>query len=157
MNTVLSSLRPWAEIASLFGIVTALVIAVANMYWQLRLQNARLRHDLFDRRLEVYRSVRDFVHSLMTKGSVERRDLDGLTKHAMAVEFLFRQEVVSFLNEAYQKAMNLCEWDIQRQKRGRELPEPDERCYQETRMWFSHSATAQLENLFSDDLMLYRK
>jgi len=157
MDTVFSYLRPWAEIASLFGIVTALVIAVSNMYWQLRLQNAKLRHDLFDRRFEVYRSVRDFVHTLMTKGSVERRDLDALTKHAMAVEFLFKKEIVSFMNEAYERAVNLCEWDIQRQKHGGELPEPDERSYQETRMWFSHSATAQLKNLFLNDLMLYRK
>ena len=90
----------------------------------------------------------------MSNGSVSRQDVEALTLHAMAVEFLFEQEIVSFMNEAYSKALDLCEWQGQRTKLGRELSEQEEKRYQDTRHWFSTVATAQLK-LFSPDLTLH--
>lgn len=154
MDIVFKYLRPWAEIASLFGLVAALAIAVGNMCWQSHLQNVKLRHDLFDRRFEIYRSLRGFIHKLMSNGSISRQDVEALTIHAMAAEFLFKPEIISFMNEAYHKALDLCEWQAQRTKRGREFSEPEEKSYHDTRQWFSTTATARLKELFLDDLKL---
>jgi hypothetical protein len=156
MDIVFKYLRPWAEIASLLGIVAALAIAVGNMCWQSHLQHVKLRQDLFDRRFEIYRSLRDFIHKLMSTGKVETADVAALTKHAMVAEFLFNQQIVSFLNDAHHKALDLDVWESMRIKRGRELPESEKKKYQNIVMWFSTEATAQLK-LFSPDLMLYRK
>jgi hypothetical protein len=43
-----------------------------------------------------------------------------------------------------------------RNKRGQELPESEKKMFQDTVMWFSTQATAQLKRL-SPDLELYRK
>jgi hypothetical protein len=158
MHIVFEYLRPWAKVAQLFGIVAALAIAVGNACWQSHLQNVSLRHDLFDRRFEIYRSLRDFIHKLMSNGNVKTADVEALTKHAMAVEFLFEQEeIVSFMNEAYDKASDLEMWEAKAVKHGRELPESEKKRYQDTRTWFSREATAQLGKLFSGDLKLYRR
>jgi len=157
MHVVFEYLRPWAHIAQLFGIVAALAIAVGNAWWQSHLQDVDLRHDLFDRRFEIYRSLRDFIHKLTSNGSVKTEDVEALIKHKMAVEFLFgREEVVSFMNEAYVKASYLEMCDAKEVKHGREPPESEKERYQDTRTWYSREATAQLGKLFSDDLRLYR-
>jgi len=157
MDVVVNFERPWPEMVSLFGIVVALLIAVGNWCWQSHLQNVTLRHDLFEKRFEIYRSLREFIHKLMSNGSVERPDVEALTKHAMAVEFLFRQEqIVSLLNEACHKALDLDMWDAKRIKRGPELSDSEKEKYQDTVMWFSTEANAQLK-LFSPYLKLYRE
>jgi hypothetical protein len=157
MDIVFKYLKPWAEMASLFGIPTALAIAVGNMCWQSHLQSEKLRHDLFEKRFEIYRSLRNFIHTLMSKGNVGTADVEALIKHALAAEFLFRPQIVSFINEAHHKALDLEMLEAMRSKRGQDLPESEKKKDQDTIMWFARDATDKLNELFSEDLMLYRQ
>lgn len=156
MENVVFLLKPWAEVAWLLSIAAALAIAVGSMRWQSRLQGEKLRYDLFEKRFEIHRSLQHFIHKLMSNGSVATADVEALTKHAVAVEFLFRPKIASFMNEAYHKALDLEVWGAMRSKRGQELPESEKKRYQETVRWFSTHATAQLKQ-FSRDLELCRQ
>jgi hypothetical protein len=74
---------------------------------QSHLQNEKQRHDLFEKRFEIYRSLQYFIHELMSNGNVATADVEALTKHAMAAEFLLSPQTLSFMNEAYHKALDL--------------------------------------------------
>ena len=154
MSNVVFLLRPWVEIASLLSILVAVAITVANMRWQSRLQHQKLRHDLFEKRFEIYQSLQYFIHILVSKGSVATEDVEALTKHARAAEFLFKPPIVALFNEAYHRALDLEVWGSMRSKRGRELPESEKKRYQDTVAWFSTQAATQLKQ-FRPDLKLY--
>ena len=145
---------PWLQFVPAFGVLLALIIAVGNGLWQSYLLNVKLRHDLFEKRFEVYRSFRNFVHKLMSDGSVGTPDVQALTKHALAVEFLFNLQVVTFMDEVYRKAADLSTMS-ELEKKG-EIGDSQRTTYQNIRTWFSREATAQVESLFSPDLNLYK-
>jgi len=154
---VLEYIRPWAHFATLIGIPVALFIAIGNAIWQSHLQRVRLRHDLFDKRFEIYCTLRDFIHKLlMSNGSVETADVQALAKHAAAAEFLFGPPIVTFMEEACHKALALEVWAEMGRKRGQELPESEKKKRQDTVAWFSTEATARLK-LFPNDLTLHRR
>jgi hypothetical protein len=155
VSNVVFLLRPWVEIASLLSIVVAVAITLANMRWQSRLQHEKLRHDLFEKRFEIYHSLQFFIHTLVANGNVTAADVEALTKHASATEFLFKPPIVALLNEAYHRALDLEVWGAMKSKRGHELPESEKKRYQETVAWFSAKAPTKLKQ-FSPDLELYR-
>ena len=92
----------------------------------------------------------------MSNGNVGAADTEALTKHAMSAEFLFSEQIVSFMNEAYHKALDLEMWAAKISKSGQDLPESEKKTYQDTVTWFSTHANAQLK-LFSADLKMERQ
>ncbi|MDB2550538.1 hypothetical protein N9X24_01580 [Rickettsiales bacterium] len=60
------------------------------------------KDDLYDKRYKVYEKLREFAKSVIDeRGNIEKQK--NLLKEAMFHEFLFNDDVKSFMNEIYKK------------------------------------------------------
>jgi hypothetical protein len=145
---------------SAFGVPVALLIAVGNALWQSRLQRINLRHNLFEKRFQVYDSIGTFVFKVVSVSTVENVDLQEFTKQVRAAEFLFKPNIVAFMDEVYKKALHLQEMlgkQADLRKRSLELPGPEQVIYQETREWFIKVPFNKMKELFSPYLRLSQR
>jgi len=91
---------------------------------------------------------------------VENVDLQEFTKQVRAAEFLFKPNIVAFMDEVYKKALHLQEMlgkQADLRKRSLELPGPEQVIYQETREWFIKVPFNKMKELFSPYLRLSQR
>ena len=77
-------------------------IAVA----QWKINQRRLQHELFDRRINLYQIVATHIANAITLGNIEKgKEIEFLrdTKHAI---FIFDKEVSDYINEIYKKSID---------------------------------------------------
>src|SRR3954464_4228031 len=67
----------------------------------------RLKHDLFDRRYEVYDLARSALGEISRDGNISPERLAGLVGAAGKAVFIFPQPVVDYLTELFQKGFEL--------------------------------------------------
>ncbi len=85
----------------LSGLLTPTIgLIVAHIAWQQHKTNQnRLKIELFDRRFKVYEGISEFLKCVGLTGYIEREGLANFYQTAMAVNFLFKDEVVTFINK----------------------------------------------------------
>jgi hypothetical protein len=144
---------------SALGVPFALLIAVGNALWQSHLQSNKTRHDLFQKRFDVYESIGTLVHQILTKEAIQPADLSEITTHARAAEFLFKPPVVKYMDQLCVKANDLREMQAvqaQLRERGREPSESRQKDYRMIRDWFITAASLRARELFTPYLCLAR-
>ncbi len=91
--------KDWIDILSalLTPFIAIAAIGIAVLQW--KINRNRLKHELFDRRYEQYKSVTKFLGSIMGAGKVtdeaQREYLIGTT----GVEFTFSKEISDYLHK----------------------------------------------------------
>ncbi len=86
------------------------VIAVAMVYiayQQWRTNKSRLAHELYDRRLGVFKAVKDFYGEIGTAGTTEYGMVMKFNAATAETEFLFGDEIGEHIEELYKKGMQL--------------------------------------------------
>jgi len=66
---------------------------------QVRINESKLRLDMYDRRLKVYGAVKGMLNAFYTNGTLTQGDLDTYREQVVEVDFLFREEVQAYVRE----------------------------------------------------------
>lgn len=85
---------------------TALIGIAASLlaYQQFRLSKAKLRFDLYEKRLAVFRIVRDFASDIAIRG---KADAGELYRNTIERRFLFEEDIYSYIEGMYERAKKL--------------------------------------------------
>jgi hypothetical protein len=141
--------------AALLTPVIALVMTYIAIQ-QYRANQLKLRHDLYDRRLQVYNAVAEFLGHVMREGTADRKQLITLLQKTRESHFLFGKEISDYITDLYKKGADLEYYEKQLDHSG--LPVGDER----TRLahlqgdllkWFGHQFDV-IQSMFAKTLSL---
>jgi hypothetical protein len=111
---LLTSLRPWIQILSalltpVIGVTTALIA-----YQQWRVNSTRLRVDLYDRRLAVYRALREHLSQILTSGRVEHEWSLQLLRKTAEADFIFDKDAPRLIKEVYNRSVEMFAVQVKR-------------------------------------------
>jgi hypothetical protein len=100
---------------------------------QAELADIRLKHDVFDRRFEVYEATRNFLRPIVINDTITNDEIAQYLKGTEKAVFLFDQEMVDHLHELYERAnrlrtimYQLGDHALSDEKRAELLPQHDE-------------------------------
>lgn len=93
----------------LYGALTPLIAVIATYiaYQQYNISRVQARHELYDRRLAVFRSVLTFLAEILREGYVPPNRCLQFYREASEAMFLFPEDVQSFVDELYKKGIDL--------------------------------------------------
>ena len=83
------------------------VVAIAFLQWQTN--KNRLKVELFDRRYQIYRAVKDLIDSIMVEGGVKISEKEA-NRFVLAVsesQFLFDKELATYIKSISKKAVKM--------------------------------------------------
>ena len=98
--------------ALLTPVIAAIAVFIALQQRRIAQQQARtaerkLRLDTFDKRYVVFEALLVFISTVLGKVNVDPQDLYKYSQAAKGAYFLFGNEVQSYLDEVYEKAVRL--------------------------------------------------
>lgn len=92
---------------------------------QYRTNKIRLRHELYERRVEIFRGVLALLSAAIRQAGVTGDDLVNFTRSTSEKEFLFDDALCQYTEEIYSKAVKL--WSAGKQLDRKDLPVGPER------------------------------
>lgn len=92
------------KIVSTISALTIGIAASALAYQQFRLSRSKLRFDLYEKRLAVFKTVRDFASTLAIKGEA---DAGAFYRDTIERRFLFEEDIYSYIEGMYERAKQL--------------------------------------------------
>lgn len=99
--------KDWIDLLSALLTPTVAAIGIYIAYQQRVLNQNRLKHELFEKRYEVYERIGAFISSILTSGSVKPGSDMEFLRDTKAVTLLFDSNIKSFTSEVYKKAVDL--------------------------------------------------
>jgi predicted outer membrane lipoprotein len=144
----------WTQVLAALGVPVALAIAIGNALWQSRLQRRHLKQAMFEKRLTVYMTVREFMRSVIEMFRVEFPALIRFGRETHQAVFLFERPVQDFIQEISQKANEL----YQLNERLGSNPSGDQNRLNEKHQlqeWFVEAHQTRLAQVFTESLRLY--
>lgn len=102
---------PQAIYKTIIDILSALltpliaIIATYIAYQQYRTNKLQLQNELYERRLEIYRTLRQFIGFAVQYGGVPNEELPKFLRGTSESFFLFGDDVAKYLNEVYLKGV----------------------------------------------------
>ena len=93
------------------ALLTAIIAGAAAWltYLQHKTNALRLKHELFERRFQVYEAFRRFLGGIMAEGKTSNMECLTMLRETNQAEFLFRPDIPQYLLSAYQKGLDLVE------------------------------------------------
>jgi hypothetical protein len=86
---------------------TIAVLAAYIAWQQCRTNDLRLKHELFDRRYDLYVKITSYLATILTTGRVEPNSEMQFLRDTKAVDFLFDKRIHAFVHEIYSNAVTL--------------------------------------------------
>lgn len=101
------------------GLLTPIiaVLAVYIAYRQYQTANAKLKLDLYEKRLKIFRDFKAFIWLRITKLEFEESELEDFEVNTNEFIFLFGDEIVKFRNALITKGKNLIKKDREIKRR----------------------------------------
>lgn len=118
----IAHLRPWVEVLSAAAAPVAALIGAYVAYQQWRTNRQRLRIELYDRRVAVFRGVREQVFAIGRLGRVGPDVLPEIVKACAEADFLFDPRLVTYLDQIYKRAIRM--WALHAELEGLPAGEP---------------------------------
>lgn len=117
------------------------IIAVYIAYQQFQTNRSRLRHDLYEKRIKIYRKIYEHLGSVVAFGDVQRERIIDFYSETSDSHFLFDNEISDYVELIYQKSNEL--------NRGMKYIKGEYKCSEEERqkavdkdaqlmLWFSN-------------------
>ena len=97
MNIIISSF-----LTIVIGITGATILVL-----QYLLARRRWRLDLYEKRYPVFLSARDFLKDVLSSRNVADEALTNLARNSQDFEFLFGEEIKTYLDELYREGLKL--------------------------------------------------
>jgi hypothetical protein len=82
------------------------IIAVYIAWQQFRNAQLKLKHDLYERRLEVFKAVSQFIGTAVQLAYLKNEDLFALLRETNQSYFLFDDDVSQYIHELYLKGVD---------------------------------------------------
>jgi hypothetical protein len=83
------------------------LIAVCIAYQQHKINQSHLRHELYERRLRVYKAVQGFLSEILRDGNVPWHRTSQFYADASEAVFLFDSSIQKHIDLLYEKAIDL--------------------------------------------------
>ncbi len=107
MVDCLSPGKDWIDVLSALLTPTIAAFAFFIAFQQWRTNRNRLKHELFDRRYEVFKKITEFIGSILASGEVHNQKTTQFLVDTKSVEFLFDKNIAHYIKEVYRKANEL--------------------------------------------------
>lgn len=115
--------KDWIDIVAAVSIPVIAIIAAYIAWQQWKVNERRLKHELFDRNFLVYEAILEFIGSIVRSGEAKDENLYNFNKKTKAAKFLLGEDISEFINKIYNKAIDLQTLDAELEG----LPVGDER------------------------------
>ena len=119
---------------------------IAGQQWQTNRQ--KLIHDLYDRRIRIYREVFEFVSIIDREAKVSTENLRKFRTSVAEAVFLFRPEVISYIDEIYKHCVTFRRLSNQPRDATEQTPAYDDT---EGLKWFTEQYDC-MQRVFMKDL-----
>lgn len=101
-NCVQSSID-WVDYLSALLTPTIAILGSVIAYLQWRINKARLKHELFDRRYDQFLTVRNFLGSIITTGEVKQEEQGKFLVGTRGMRFTFDKKIAIYNEEVIWK------------------------------------------------------
>lgn len=125
-----------ALLSALFTPIVAILGAwIAWAQW--KINQKRLQHELFDRRIKLYQIVAAYIANAISLGTVEKGEEYQFLRNTKHSIFIFNKEISDYVDQVYKKSIDLQFLsNRQNQLQGKALEEVSEK-RQNVFKWFS--------------------
>ena len=96
--------KDWVDILTALMTPTVAIIGSLIAYQQWRINKLRLRHELYDRRMGVYRKLMDFLGSILVHASFDSASYAEWLKASYEGYFLFDEGMVGYFDTLNEKS-----------------------------------------------------
>lgn len=96
---VMHPARDWVDYLSALLVPTIAIVGASIAWQQWRINRARLKNELFDRRYEQFCVVRDFIGSIMTSGKSTLEQQRKYLVGTRGMRFLFDKRIAEYVDE----------------------------------------------------------
>lgn len=145
--------------AALTPVIAVAMVYIAYQQW--RTNRSRLAHELYDRRLGVFRAVKDFYGEIGTAGTAKYEMVMKFNAATAEAEFLFGDEIREHIEELYKKGIHLASLQekMYPSSRGPGLPVGPERSkvaeeHSNLLGWFLQDGIAETRKMFRNYLVV---
>ena len=83
------------------------MIAIYIAYQQWKTNHLRLKHELFDRRFEIYKSVQKYLSGILREAKVNMELVPEILDAYQRSKFLLGDEIHDYIDEIYKRSINL--------------------------------------------------
>jgi hypothetical protein len=103
------------EFKELIAIFSALltpliaILAIFIAYRQYKVNRSRLNHELYVRRLEVFKAIRRYISSIAREGKTDFPTVIQFYSDAGEADFLFKDDIPEQIEKLYKKGLELAE------------------------------------------------
>ena len=128
---------------------TIAIAAVVIGFLQWHLHRSKLRYELFDRRYGVFNKITTFIKLNIINPSLSDTQCLEFLQETKGTGFLFSEDAEQFVNELYEKAIDLQTFDAEA-KAGNTAEHAKER--NETKKWFKqqlHTVDSRFRSFLS--------
>lgn len=105
--------KDWIDLVAALSIPVIATIAAYVAWQQWKINERRLKHELFDRNFKVYDAILRFIGSVMASGKANDEHLSEFNRETRAAKFLLDDEIVQLIDELYEKAIDLQTYDAE--------------------------------------------
>lgn len=99
--------KDWVDIMTALLTPTIAILGSLIAFFQWRINRLRLKHELFDKRYEVYASAMAFVGYVVQVGKVAEEERIKFLIGTKGARFLFPEEIYEYLDKIHSKACEL--------------------------------------------------
>ena len=97
----------WVTVLSAMLTPVVAIVGVYIAYQQYRINEQRLRHETYERRLAVYKCVQIYIRELLVNGKITYERALKFYSDASETIFLFDESVQNRIDEIYEKSITL--------------------------------------------------
>lgn len=108
----MQTIRFIIELLSAFLVPIIAAITVYIAYRQHITDRQRLKFELYDKRFEVYLSVRALISEIVLKAAIESEKIIEFSKDTREAEFLFDKDILDYIKELIDKSAELCKFSM---------------------------------------------
>jgi len=83
------------------------IVAIYIAYQQFQTNRSKLRHDLYEKRIKVYRKIYEHLGSIVAFGDVQDEKIIDFYSETSDSQFLFDSEISDYVRSIYQKSTEL--------------------------------------------------
>jgi len=139
----MSSEKDWVDItaALLTPVIAIIGTTIAVLQW--KLNKARFRHELFEKRYAIFEATNTYLSSLITHAAKVEEDRIAFLRNTKGAFALFDKKIVSYLDEIHRKSLQL-HLHIQKKEVDKE---------NEVLVWLLNQLE-QIDNVFKDHIKI---
>lgn len=133
---------------------TIAIITTYIAYQQWKTNRIKLRMDLYEKRLRIYKEVHKLLAIVIRNAKIEQNEFNDFIVNTSEADFLFDTEVTDFISEIYKHALHLQRWIAEY----RDYTEPPKEGYNHKEVSDGeHSELQWLTNQFEPAKKVFKK